>query len=185
MALTDPVAFERHVRLASPAGEVWSAVSTMAGVNDELAPMVRMTFPRWAATLADAPRERLGAVAFHSWLLLAGLVPFDRHALRLVQVEDRGPLGGGFAESSTSWLQARWDHEREVEPVDATSCRVTDRLVVVPRVPLARPITAWVVPRIFEHRHRRLVARFGGGTVRRSDGSSDVTGRSGTGVCSE
>lgn len=156
-----PVTLERSSVLAAPAPEVWARVATMDGVNEELAPLVRMTHPAALSTLADAGDDLMGRVAFHSWLLAGGVVPMDRHALRLLTVEQRGELGGGFVEDSTSWLQARWRHERDVDAVDTHTCRVTDRLVVVPRLRAARPLVAAVVPRIFEHRHRVLRERFG------------------------
>ena len=154
------VGFEISSVRDAPAAAVWSRVSTMDGVNAELAPWVRMTHPATLHGLADAP-DLVGRVAFHSWLLAGGWIPFDRHALRLVAVEDRGVDGGAFVEESTSWLQARWRHERDVERVDEGRCRVTDRLLVVPRVPLARPIVARVVPWLFARRHRVLAATVG------------------------
>lgn len=164
MGAAAPVEFERSSVLAAPASQVWARVATMDGVNDELAPLVRMTHPATLSTLTDAGDELLGRVVFHSWLLAGGVVPMDRHALRLLAVEQRGELGGGFVEDSTSWLQARWRHERDVEAIDAHTCVVTDRLVVVPRLRVARPVVSAVVPRIFEHRHRVLRARFGTST---------------------
>ena len=161
MGAARPVSFERCSVLAAPAPQVWARVATMDGVNDELAPLVRMTHPPALGSLADLPDGVVGRVAFGSWLLAAGVVPIDRHALRLLAVEQRGPLGGGFVEDSTSWLQARWLHERDVDAVEAGTCRVTDRLLVVPRLRATRPVVAAVVPRIFEHRHRVLRKRFG------------------------
>jgi ligand-binding SRPBCC domain-containing protein len=156
------VEFEISSVLDAPAATVWSRVSTMDGVNAELAPWVRMTHPAALRSLADAP-ELVGRLAFHSWLLAGGWIPFDRHALRLVAVEDRGTAGGCFIEESTSWLQARWRHERDVDPCDEGRCRVTDRLLVVPRVALARPVVARVVPWLFGRRHRVLAETFGVG----------------------
>ncbi len=158
--MSGPVAFERSSVLAAPADVVWARVSTMDGVNAELAPWVRMTHPATLRSLADAP-ELIGRLAFHSWLLGGGWIPFDRHALRLVAVEDRGAEGGGFVEESTSWMQARWRHERDVDALDAQRCRVTDRLLVVPRVAFARPVVARVVPWLFDRRHRVLAETFG------------------------
>jgi hypothetical protein len=134
----------------------------MDGVNAELAPWLRMTHPAALRSLDDAP-ELVGRVAFHSWLLAGGVLPFDRHALRLVSVERHPEGGGAFVEESTSWLQARWRHERDVEPLgqNGDRCRVTDRLLVEPRVPLARPLVAVVVPWLFRQRHRGLVRTFG------------------------
>ncbi len=142
--------------LDAPAAEVWAHASTMDGVNLELMPLVRMHVPRQARGkgIADAP---LGEVAFHSWLLAFGVVPFDRHALRLVAIDD----GRGFAEESSSLLQRVWRHERTIAPRDG-GCVVSDRVGVEPRLALAEPFAAAMVRAIFRHRHRRLQRRFGG-----------------------
>lgn len=153
-----PVEIERSSEVAAERDEVWAVVSTMAGVNDELHPLVRMTHPPDRSSLDEAGQEvPFGDVLFVSWLLAGGLLPFDRHALVLTSVEP----GVGFVEESTSWLQRRWRHERTLVARRDGGCRVTDRLVVVPRIGLARPLVAALVGRIFDHRHRRLVARFG------------------------
>lgn len=143
-------------RLAAPPAEVWSVVSTMEGVNHELAPLVRMSVPRAlrGRPLSEAP---LGEVAFRSWLLAGGVLPFDRHALCLVEIDADG---GGFRERSTTWLQALWEHERRLTPC-AGGTQIVDRVRVEPRVGLARGLTRRIVARVFAHRHRRLRARFG------------------------
>jgi ligand-binding SRPBCC domain-containing protein len=139
---------------ASPE-EVWAHASTMDGVNEELAPWVRMSVPPAARgrSLAAMPT---GRVAFASWLLLLGVLPFDRHRLRLEEVDPEAR----FLERSSSLLQALWEHERRVEPEDGGT-RVTDRLRVRPRLPLAALLTRPVVAALFAHRHRRLKRRFG------------------------
>ena len=157
-----PVEFECSSVLSAPADEVWRHATSMRGVNDELGPWVRMTYPPQLASLADADESMLGTVVFHSWLLAGGRLPFDRHALRLVEIETRDD-GGAFVEESTSRLQSRWRHERDVVAVGDGRCLVTDRLTVVPRVPLARPLVGLIVPWLFTRRHRRLVERFGRG----------------------
>ena len=132
--------------LAADRSAVWAVVSTMDGVNAELAPWVRMTHPAELSSLADLQVEP-GQVVLRSWLLAGGLVPIDRHALALEHVLPEQ----GFDEESTSWLQRRWRHERRVETTAAGGCVVTDRLVVDPRLPFARPgvarIVAWLVQR--------------------------------------
>ncbi len=157
-----PVEFGCSSTLAAPAAVVWRHATSMDGVNDELQPWVRMTHPAALASLDVADESELGTVVFRSWLLAGGRVPFDRHALRLVEIDARDD-GGSFVEESTSWLQARWRHQRDVMALGGDRCLVTDRLVVVPRVPLARPVVARVVPWLFGRRHRRLVDRFGQG----------------------
>lgn len=140
-------------RLAAPPAAVWAHASTMEGVNFELRPLVRMTVPRPARgrTLEDV---ELNATAFHSTLLAGGVLPFDRHALRLVAVRP----GRGFQERSTSLLHARWDHERTIV-ADADGSLLTDRVTFTPRLGTAgleRPIVA----ALFRHRHERLARRF-------------------------
>ena len=149
-------------RVASTAEQVFAHATTMTGVNDELAPWVRMTHPPDRASLADGDVTP-GAVLFHSWLLVGGVLPFDRHALALTHVLT-GPEIYGFDEESTSWVQRRWRHERRIEPTtDAGGCVVSDRLTIVPRLPGSRALTRLVVGALFRRRHRRLVARFGAG----------------------
>lgn len=141
--------------LQAPAEVVWRHASTMEGVNDELAPWVRMTVPRAARGKALADVEP-GREAFASVLLLLSVIPFDVHHLTLERV-----LAQGFDEESWSWLQRRWRHERRVEPRGA-GCVVTDRVTVEPRLAPAA-LVAPVVRRIFAARHRKLQARFGRG----------------------
>jgi len=153
-----PAGFVRVFRSAVAASpeEVWAVVSTMDGVNAELGPWIRMTHPSHLRSLTDAPVVE-GQVLFPSWLLAGGVLPIDRHALGLERVDP----GVGFAEASTSWLQRRWRHQRRLTPLPGGGCLVADRLEVEPRVPIATPLVARIVTALFEHRHRRLRARFG------------------------
>jgi ligand-binding SRPBCC domain-containing protein len=150
----EPLRFTSELQAAPDA--VWAAISTMDGVNYELAPLVRMTCPREAGggTIEQAP---LGTCAFHSYLLLLGVLPFDRHALTLLALQP----GDGFVEDSTSLLQRRWRHERRIRPTPAGGCRITDELLFVPRIGLLEPLVCRIVQRVFTHRHRRLRQRFG------------------------
>lgn len=149
-----PIEISIESTVAADREAVWCSISTMAGVNHELRPALVMTSPRGHETL---PTEVIpGRVVFVSWLLLFGLLPFDRHALAFERVDD----GFGFIEESTSWLHRRWRHERTLTALDG-GCRVVDDLVVEARLGFSRPLTAAVVRRLFEHRHRRLARRFG------------------------
>jgi ligand-binding SRPBCC domain-containing protein len=136
-------------RVPADAHRVWAHARTMAGVNAELAPFVRMTVPRHlrGLTVDDAP---LGEVAFRSLLLALGIVPFDRHDLRLTAVVP----GRCFQERSTSLLQRRWDHDRTLTP-DGADTIVTDHVTFAPRIGAAR-LARPLVKALFEHRHRRL-----------------------------
>ena len=147
---------ETASELDAPADAVWSRVRTLAGVNAELAPFVRMTAPRgmMERSLEEAP---LGQPIFASYLLLFGFVPYDRHLLTLVRVEK----GRGFVEESTSWTQRAWHHERAIEPIGEGRCRLVDRVRMDPRLPFVAPVLERVVTAIFLHRHRHLRAQFG------------------------
>lgn len=154
MAAPIDLRFSSHVRTGR--AEVWAVVSTMAGVNAELMPFVKMTHPRDRTSL-EGETIVPGEVVFHSWLLIGGVLPFDRHALALERVME----GEGFDEESTSWMQRRWRHERRLIDEGDGTCTVTDHLVVEPRLGLLRPLAERIVRFLFGHRHRRLVRRFG------------------------
>lgn len=141
--------------LAAPRAAVWARVATMAGVNDELAPLARMTHPRDAAaqSLEHVP---LGRPAFRSWVLLFGVLPVEYDDLTLVEVEP----GRGFREESPLLTQRLWIHERWIEDV-AGGCRLTDRLSFEPRLAWLGPLQRIVFRFFFAHRHRRLRKRFG------------------------
>jgi ligand-binding SRPBCC domain-containing protein len=148
--------------VAAPREEVWRRVSSMAGVNAELGPWVRMTHPADRHSL-EGQQVPLGEVLFRSWLLAFGILPFDLHSLRL----ERLSPGEGFDERSTSWMQRVWVHRRRLESI-AGGTRISDRLEIEPRLRLFAPVVRAVVGFLFRHRHRRLLAQFGtpGGQTR-------------------
>jgi hypothetical protein len=76
--------------VVSPADTVWLHASSMNGVNAELGPWVRMTYPPHLADLGRAPHGPRDGVAFDSWILALGIVPFDRHSFRLIEVKAAG-----------------------------------------------------------------------------------------------
>jgi hypothetical protein len=64
--------FEFQVSSVLPASpdQVWARVSTMEGVNAELRPLARMTYPRDFGRL-DPALVPLGKRLFRSWILLS------------------------------------------------------------------------------------------------------------------
>ena len=146
-------------RLDAPRAAVWERVSTMDGVNDELAPWVRMTYPPEVAELRP-DNVPTGRRVFRSWLLAFGVIPFDYDDLVLLSVEpDRG-----FLERSSMLSQRVWEHERTLEDA-AGGCVVTDRVRFEPRLPALGAALRPLLRRFFVHRHRRLRRRFGGEPV--------------------
>lgn len=142
-------------RLAAAPEVVWARVATMAGVNRELMPAARMTFPAKFDRLdtADVP---LGEVLFRSWVLLGGVLPYDRHALRLIELDP----GRGFHEESTSWAQRRWTHIRSLAPVDGGTL-IRDEVLFQPRLSFLAPLLRPIIAGVFRHRHRVLRRDFG------------------------
>ena len=134
---------------ASPE-RVWERVSTMEGVNHELRPLARMTYPKDRARL-EARMAQPGKRLFRSWILLLGVIPVDYDDLTLVRVEP----GRGFLEVSPLLSQRRWIHQRTLEPVGPL-CRVTDRVRFEPRLPVGGRVFLALFRLVFRHRHRRL-----------------------------
>ena len=158
---TAAVVVEVAVRVASSAAAVWAEASTPAGVNAELMPLVRMTFPPGVAALTSADVV-CGGLVCRCWMLAGGVVPFDRHSLVFESIhDDPSAASMGFVEESSSLLQRRWRHERTVSVIDDHRCEVRDRVTVVPRLGIARPVVSRIVPLVFAHRHRRLERRWG------------------------
>ena len=72
-----------------------SHASSFAGVNKELRPLARMTFPPEFASLTSAMLLN-DRPAFRSWILLFGFIPADFDDITLVELEP----GRGFYERS-------------------------------------------------------------------------------------
>ena len=157
---SDPIEVSSH--LAASADDVWSRISSLRGVNDELRPLLRMTIPRGVEQL-DSDQVIVGERIGRSWLLLFGLIPIDFDDLTLVALEP----GRGFEERSRMLSMRVWEHERRLQPPRRGGCVVTDRLRFEPRLPATRRLLYRVVRTTFEHRHRRLRARFGAGAFPR------------------
>lgn len=143
---------------ASPEA-VWAHAMSPSGVNRELWPLLRMTFPIDVRDLAE--RWRPGRVLFRSWILLLGILPVEYDDLAFAEVEP----GRRFLERSTLLSQRLWEHERIVEAADGGT-RLTDRVHFVPRVASLAPIHGAVFRAVFRLRHRNLRRLFGEGRTR-------------------
>jgi hypothetical protein len=130
------------------------ATLTMAGVNAELWPLVRMTCPaEWTnCPLLDWPE---GQHLFDSWILLLCVLPIDRHRFYLRSVSP----GRGFVEDSSSLINAMWHHERNILPI-GTGCRVIDTVAYQCRFSLLGYILKPVYRLVFWWRHRNLRSNY-------------------------
>jgi ligand-binding SRPBCC domain-containing protein len=121
---------------------------------------MRMTVPR-RLRHTSLDEVELGVRICRSWVFVLGVIPFEYDDLVIVE---RGP-GLRFLERSSTLIARAWQHERTVVPTDH-GCLLTDRVSLEPRAAVGRvPGSAVMVHRvveaIFDHRHRRLAARFG------------------------
>jgi len=149
------IRFEISSLLRASPEDVWAAVSSMRGVNDELGPLLRMTYPRGMERL-DAQPVPLGRKLFRSWLLLFGVLPIDYDDLVLTRLDP----ARGFREESTLLSQRVWIHERTITPTPS-GCELVDRLEAEPRAELLAAPSRAIVRALFRHRHKKLRARFG------------------------
>ena len=139
-------------RLKVPADRFWSEQS-IATVNYELGPWVRMSAPaKWQCVkLKDWDGQEQ---PFKSWILLLGLLPMDRHAFGTLELNQ----GMRFVETSSSWLNRVWRHERIVKSI-AGGCEVVDQVHFEPRLSWLSAVVKPIYILVFRHRHARLQAQ--------------------------
>jgi len=143
-----------EVALRANRSEVWAATCTVASVNRELSPFVRMTDSTHGAHF-DAEPWRAGAPVL--WQLLFGFIPIDRHRVELVALPDKG----GFRESSSSWWYRVWRHERALVDQPGGGCIVRDHVEIEPRLGMLDPMIAVAVRQTFRRRYQYLRREFG------------------------
>jgi ligand-binding SRPBCC domain-containing protein len=148
--------FVARSRLDAPVEAVWARVATMEGINDELAPLFRMTHPPELDRL-EPGLAGLGQSAFRSRVLLFGVLPVDYDDITIVRLDP----GRGFLERSSLGTQRLWEHERRLDPA-GDGCAIVDRVRHEPRLPIAGRRQSALLRQVFRHRHRRLRRRFGG-----------------------
>jgi ligand-binding SRPBCC domain-containing protein len=153
--VTRSYSFAVESALRAPADRVWAHASTFAGVNRELWPLVRMTYPPQMARLTPEAVP-LGRTAFRSWILLFGLVPVDYDDIALRALDP----GRGFDEASRLFSATFWGHRRTITPAGA-GCVVRDELTIEPRWAWAGPVLVRVYRLAFALRHRNLRRMFG------------------------
>ncbi|MBK8973407.1 MAG: hypothetical protein IPM37_19380 [Hahellaceae bacterium] len=125
----------------------------MSGVNDELAPFIRMTTPKsWnSKPISEWP---IGKELFSSVILVCGLIPIDMHHFKFQKVGK-----DGFQESSRSLVNRVWAHERTIVAC-GPDAKVRDTVFFESRLGwlghLLTPVYRW----IFARRHKRLKAKY-------------------------
>src|SRR5262249_7811846 len=143
-------------RLRARPDEVWQHASSFIGVNRELWPLARMTYPPSMARLVPG-RVPLVRTAFRSWILLLGLIPVDFDDITLIELTP----GPGFYEVSRLLT---WREGRPRRPITATQGggAVIDETAPDPRGRWLGPFWAGVYRRASRLRHGRLKRLLGG-----------------------
>jgi hypothetical protein len=112
---------ERSTLLEAPADAVWAAVRTPAAFRAVTRRLLAMP------AIADRHDEWREGETVVGWVFLFGFLPFSRHHLHVALIDE-----------STRTLSSRefggvittWNHDIEVTPIDATSCRYCDRIEI-------------------------------------------------------
>jgi len=125
---------------------------SMATVNYELGPWIRMSAPTAWQGLKLKDWSGNGQL-FKSWVLLLGFLPLDRHAFGSLDLSQNMR----FVETSSSWVNRVWQHERVVKAVPG-GCQVVDTVRFAPRLPLMSPFLKAIYILVFRHRHSQLRA---------------------------
>jgi ligand-binding SRPBCC domain-containing protein len=149
--------------LAASAERVWAHASTFEGVNRELAPLLRMTYPPRMARMTPESFP-LGKAAFRSWILLLGCIPVEYDDITLVELAP----GQHFSEVSRLLMMREWRHRRTVTP-EGPGCVIQDEIAMTPRWERTGPVLHGVYRAVFEQRHRYLRRRFGDAGKRAAD----------------
>lgn len=113
------VVVERSTSLDASADAVWAAVKTPSAFRTVTRGLLAMPAIR---RRQDEWREGETVVG---WVFLFGFLPFSRHHLHIVSID-----GSTRTLSSREFggLITMWNHDIEVSPIDATSCRYRDRI---------------------------------------------------------
>lgn len=112
---------ERSTLLEAPAEAVWAAVKTPAAFRAVtrrllVMPVIRRRMDEW--------REGETVVG---WVFLFGFLPFSRHHLHIASIDDSTRT---LRSQEHGWLITTWNHDIEVTPIDAATCRYRDRIEI-------------------------------------------------------
>ena len=125
---------------------------SMKGVNAELFPWLRLTYP---AGILRENVEAPGRFFFHSWVLFLGFIPIDYYSFYFTSYN----IDGHFYENSSSLTYKNWCHIREVSETEG-GCTLKDELEIKPHLIFLSPLIRFFVRRLFIHRHRVLKKKF-------------------------
>ncbi|MEN9822233.1 MAG: hypothetical protein RLZ04_659 [Actinomycetota bacterium] len=112
---------DRSTTLEAPADAVWAAVKTPSAFRTVTRRLVTMP------VIGDRQDEWHEGETVVGWVFLFGLLPFSRHHLHVARIDERTHT---LSSSEFGGAIATWNHDIEVTPTDATSCRYRDRVEI-------------------------------------------------------
>ncbi len=112
---------ERSTPLEASADAVWAAVKTPAAFRTVtrrllVMPVIRRRQDEW--------REGETVVG---WVFLFGFLPFSRHHLHVARIDESTRT---LSSREFGGLITTWNHDIEVLPIDAATCRYRDRIEI-------------------------------------------------------
>lgn len=154
---SSPFSFEINSYFVSPKYLIWRHMTSMANINDELMPFIRMTYPADKDTLFCQSKTLVfGEPIFLSAILLFGFIPMDLHWLILDYLID----GECFYENSVTLLHKYWKHQRILTEVGDGKVQLKDKVEFQPRIWGLGYLLLPVVKYVFQHRHKKLAKLF-------------------------
>jgi hypothetical protein len=142
--MTRPHTIRRSTVLAAPADLVWAAVRTPQAFRFVTAGLVD-----WRPIHGRTEPWKVGESGT-GWLLLAGVVPFSRHRIRVVEIDDEKRL---LRSDESGGVIRSWRHDIVVESLDVEQARYTD--VVEIDAGLLTPLVAGFAWAFYRLRQRR------------------------------
>ena len=143
--------FRLKTNVAANPNSVWQHMTSIAGVNREFFPLLKMTGSRKYQRLDDHS-EMLGKQLFRSWILLFGIVPVEYDDLCIIELVP----GKKFVEASSMLMQKKWRHERSIEALPDFGSTIEDHICFEARFPILAPISYPIILALFKYRHFRL-----------------------------
>ena len=133
--------------LRAPADKVWRSVTSLAGINQELMPLLSMVGTDGTERL-DQLVDGAEIDPLHVTLRLGGLVPIGSATIHIIEL-DRFR----FTEQSDQPGMRSWQHARRIEP-DEPGCTLLNRVEFTPA--RAGAATSKLIEGLFAFRHRNL-----------------------------
>ena len=135
---------DRSTTLDASADAVWAAVKTPAAFRTVTRRLLAMP------AIRGRQEDWSEGEAVVGWVFLFGFLPFSRHHLHIVSIDESMRT---MSSREFGGLITTWNHDIEVVPIDATSCRYRDRIEI--DAGIMTPVTVLYAKWFYRMRQRR------------------------------